>query len=480
MARGRMEFLEKDEIDRIDAMSIRILAELGLSIRSEKVLRLLEGEGCVRSKDRERILIPEDVVRSAVSNRSGKTVLLASTDKKHDISIPCGRTFMANGGEAVYVKNLITGKRHPSTIEDVIDFTILADRLPQIDFLWTMSGATEQPPHLKELLEQRISLEYSTKHYQGGALTAEQAKDMVDVASVLSGGAKELEKRPIFSAIQCPISPLTFEGSVAEAQVELARAGIPVVAMSAPIAGITSPVTLSGTIAQTNAENLASLVISQAGKKGAPFIYSSDSSPADMKTGSIDYGGIESPLMYAGCGQMGRHYRLPIMTAGASVAEASVLLGTVQEGVPLMMVEAINRSDLGSAFGGIDNALGASLEQMVADAWIWEYAREFGRDFMADEDAISFETIRTVIKGGSYLGQPHTMRNFRKENLAAARPEMGSPERGVSGDRGALIKKARTEAERILKGPRKKYVTEGESRELDALFRKFRGALPTA
>jgi len=145
-----------------------------------------------------------------------------------------------------------------------------------------------------------------------------------------------------------------------------------------------------------------------------------------------------------------------------------------------MMVEAINRSDLGSAFGGIDNALGASLEQMVADAWIWEYAREFGRDFMADEDAISFETIRTVIKGGSYLGQPHTMRNFRKENLAAARPEMGSPERGVSGDRGALIKKARTEAERILKGPRKKYVTEGESRELDALFRKFRGALPTA
>jgi trimethylamine--corrinoid protein Co-methyltransferase len=473
MARGRIEVLEKDEIDRIDAISIRILSELGVSIHSEKVCHMLEDEGCVRSKDRDRILIPEDVVRSAVSNRAGKTVFLASRDKKHDISIPCGRTFMANGGEAVYVKNLITGKRHPSTIEDVIDFTVLADRLPQVDFLWTMSGATEQSPHLKELLEQRISLEYSTKHYQGGALTAEQAKDMVDVASVLSGGAKELDRRPIFSAIQCPISPLTFEGGVAEAQVELARAGIPVVAMSAPIAGITSPVTLSGTIAQTNAENLASLVISQAGKKGAPFVYSSDSSPADMKTGSIDYGGIESPLMHVGCGQMGRHYGLPTMAAGATVAEASMLLGTVQEGVPLMMLEALNRSDLGSAFGGIDNALGASLEQMVADAWIWEYAREFGRDFRADMDAISFETIRTVVKGGSYLGQPHTMKNFRKENLAAARPEMGSPERDVPGNRGALIKKARTEAERILKEPRKKSVTEDESKKLDALFLRF-------
>lgn len=480
MARGRMEVLEKDEIDRIDAMSIRILAELGVSIGSEKVCRMLEKEGCAWSKDSGRVTIPEDVVRSAVSNRSGRAVLLASTDNKHDISIPCGRTFMANGGEAVYVKNLITGKRHPSTIEDVIDFTILADRLPQIDFLWTMSGATEQPPHLKEVLEQRISLEYSTKHYQGGALSAAQAKDMVDVASVLSGGAKELERRPIFSAIQCPISPLTFEGSVAEAQMELARAGIPVVAMSAPIAGITSPVTLSGTIAQTNAENLASLVICQTGKKGAPFVYSSDSAPADMKTGSIDYGGIESPLMHAGCGQMGRYYGLPTMTAGASVAEASMLLGTAQQGVPLMMVDALIRSDLGSAFGGIDNALGASLEQMVADAWIWDYAKEFGREFRADEDAMAFETIRTVIKGGSYLGQPHTMKNFRRENLAAARQEMGSPERDVLGERGALIKKARKEAERILKEPRKKYCTEGASKELDALFREIRSKLPTA
>lgn len=474
MARGRMEVLEKDEIERIDAISIRILAELGVSIHSEKVRRMLEGEGCIRSKEGDRTLIPEDVVRSAVSNRSGRTILLASRDKKHDISIPCGRIFMANGGEAVYVKNLVTGESHPSTIEDVIGFTILADNLPQVDFLWTMSGATEQPSHIKELLEQRASFEYSAKHYQGGAMTARQAKEMIEVASILSGGEKDLEKRPIFSVVQCPFSPLTFEGGVAEAQVELAKGGIPIVAMSAPIAGVTSPVTLSGTITQTNAENLASLVISQTGKKGAPFIYSSDSSPADMKTGSIDYGGIESVLMHAGCGQMGRHYGLPTMVAGAGVHEASVLLGTVQEGVPLMMLEALNRSDLGSAFGGIDNALGSSYEQMVADAWIWEYAREFARDFKSDDEAISFETIRAVLKGGSYLSQPHTMKNFKRENLAASRPEMAPPARDVVGGRGALIRKARVEAERILKEPRKKSVTEGESKELDALFRKFR------
>jgi len=467
MARGRMEVLEKDEIERIDTISMRILAELGVSIHSEKVCLMLENEGCTQNRD-GRVLIPEDLVRSAVSNRSGRTVLLASRDKEHDILIPSGRTFMANGGEAVYVKNLITGEEHTSTLDDVIDFTILADKLPQVDFLWTMSGATEQPPHFKEIMELGAAFKHSTKHYQGGALSAEQAKAMIGMASALSCGAKELEKRPIFSAVQCPISPLTFEKGVAEAQVELARAGIPVVAMSAPIAGITSPVTLTGTIAQTNAENLASLVISQVGKKGAPFIYSSDSSPADMKTGSIDYGGIESPLMHAGCGQMGRHYGLPTMVAGATIAEASMLLGTIQEGVPLMIVEALVSSDLGSAFGGIDDALGASLEQLVVDAWIWEYAREFARDFRGDEEAISFETIRAAVRGGSYLSQSHTMRNFRKENLAAARPEMGAAARETIGARGALVMKASEEAKRLLGGSREPLLSKAEVEELDS------------
>lgn len=282
LARGRIVVLEKDEIERIDATSKRILSELGISVYSGKVIKALEDFRCSMSTDKRRILIPENVVDSAISTRSGRTVLLASRDGKNDICVPCGRTFLANGGEAVYVKNLITGKRHQSPLDDVIDFTFLSHNLPQVDFLWTMSGATEQPPHLMELLEQRASFEYSTKHYQGGALNARQAREMIEVAALLAGGEKELSRRPIFSAIQCPISPLKLDGSVAEAQMELAKAGIPVVAMNAPIAGVTSPVTLAGTVAQVTAENLASLVICQAGKKDAPFIFSSDSSPACM------------------------------------------------------------------------------------------------------------------------------------------------------------------------------------------------------
>jgi trimethylamine--corrinoid protein Co-methyltransferase len=474
LARGTLTVLDKEEVERIHAASIRILEKIGVAIHSDSVRHLVERAGCTPSADFSRTLIPEEVVKSALS-RAPKSILLASRDRKHDLLIPSSdRTFMSNGGEGIYVKNLLTGKTHTSGTKDTIDFTVLAEKIPQVDFLWTMVGAIDQPVFIKELVELKVCFENTNKHFMGGALSAEQAKDMIEMLAVLSGGRKELERRPICSGVQCPIPPLSFDKGLVEAQVEFARAKLPVCAMSAPIAGIASPITLAGTLAQTNAENLASLVISQAACKGAPFIYSSDSSPADMRTGSIDYGGVESPLLHAGCGQMGRHYGLPTMVSGATIEEASMSLGNAQEGIKLMLAEALLPSDLGSGFGGIDNALGASLEQFVVDTWVWDLTREFVRTFETDEDAISLETIRQTAQSGSYLTQPHTIRRFRKEVISASRPELAPEKRDEIRPRGSLVKKARKEAERLLKEPRGQFLSKGEAKELEALMARFR------
>ena len=472
LARATLSVLNREEMERIHRASLKILETIGVSVLSQPVCKMLEESGCMRSKDGRRILMPEDIVKSAISN-APKSLLLAARDKKHDIRIPSDRTFMANGGEGVYVKNLVTGEKHTSTTKDTIDFTVLAEKIPQVDLIWTMVGAIDQPVHMKELVELKVGFENTSKHFMGGALSAEQAKDMVEMLLVLAGSQKELERRPIYSGVQCPIPPLTFDKGLIEAQVEFARAKIPITAMSAPIAGISSPVTLAGTVTQTNSDNLASLVISQTARKGAPFIYSSDSSPADMMTGSIDYGGVESPLLHTGCGQMGRYYGLPTMVSGASIEEASLTIGTAQEGVKHMLVEALIPSDLGSGFGGIDNALGASLEQFVVDTWVWDLAREYAKNLDTDEDAIAIDAIRDAAPSGSYLTQPHTIRRFKGDVVSVSRPELSPAGRDKVEPRGSLIKKARKEAERILKEPRESHLSKDESKGMDDLLMRF-------
>jgi trimethylamine--corrinoid protein Co-methyltransferase len=473
MARGKLEFLSSEEVRRIHDTSVKVLEQVGVAVNSASVSRLLTDNGCTKTKDGLRVLIPESVVKSALA-KAPKSILLASRDGKHDMRIPSERLYATNGGEGVYVKDLVTGETHSPTMEDVRNFFVLAGELTQTDFCWPMVGALDYTPHLKGFIEMKIGYESTYKHIMSAAADEVEAKNLYKLTTILTGGEEQSSKRPIWSAVQCPISPLTFEKSLVEAQVELAKLGVPVVSMSAAVAGMTSPVTIAGTIAQITAENLASMVITQTAAKGAPWIFSSDSVPGDLKSGSIDYGALEANLMRSAAGQMGRFYGLPTMVAGLGIEGQSTLLGRARDGVSTMAVQAMVNSDLGSGFGGLDEAAGASYEQLVADAWVWDAAKEFIRTFSTDEAAISFETIREAGIDGNFLGKRHTLGRFKQESAAMTKPEAVMSGICESEPRGTLIKKAKEEAARILKAQREPAVTKDQANEMDLLLRSLR------
>lgn len=470
MARATFGFFDKQEIARIHDVSIRALEKVGVLVHSEPVTRLLLDGGAARSKDGRRVLIPESVVKEGLA-AAPKSVLLASRDGKNDIRIPAqDRMFAANGGEGVYIKDMTTGASRPADSRDLADFAYLVDRLPQVDFFWPMVGALEEPVSRKGMVELKTSYQFTKKHVQAMATSTEEAVQMAELSKIFSGSDKDLAKRPIFSAVECPISPLTFEEGLVEAQVELAKHGIPVVAMSASVAGLTSPVTLAGTVAQINAENLASLVISQMAMKGAPFIYSSDSCPGDLQSGSIDYGAIEASLVRTGAGQMGRQYGLPTMVCGIGLENLSADVGDAWDGVHYMISQGIVPSDLASGFGGVDQATGASFEQLLADAWVWEIAREFIRPFDTTDEALAFDVIRDAGIDGNFLGKRHTITRFRKESAATRFPAASLAGRKAERRKGALIRKAKDEAERMLK-EKAPAVSKDELRQMDDLLR---------
>lgn len=141
--------------------------------------------------------------------------------------------------------------------------------------------------------------------------------------------------------------------------------------------------------------------------------------------------------------------------------------GSAREGVPYMALMSLVPSDLGSGLGGLDQAAGASYEQLVAEAWIWDLAKEFSRTFAADDSAISFETIRDAAMDGNFLGKRHTLRRFKDEAVAAKKPEAVLAGRGDVPGRGELLRKAKAEVQSILKENKQPAVTKDESRRLD-------------
>jgi trimethylamine--corrinoid protein Co-methyltransferase len=75
----------------------------------------------------------------------------------------------------------------------------------------------------------------------------------------------------------------------------------------------------------------------------------------------------------------------------------------------------LSLTDFSSGLGGLDQAKGAALEQMVIDSDVWESIRGLRKDVSFDEDHFAVDLIEKVGPGGTFLSEPHTLRNMRKE-----------------------------------------------------------------
>ncbi|OGS41606.1 MAG: hypothetical protein A3K67_06625 [Euryarchaeota archaeon RBG_16_62_10] len=411
-----MRAFDKQEEDLVHQQSIKCLGEIGVMIKSGSVQAQLERAGAKVDKKSGIVKIPEAMVNEALRN-APKKFRLCGRDPKHDKEIPVkDHPLLATTGLAVYTTDLETGEKRPTTSKDLATFSRMADAMDAVDICWTTVTAHDVVQDALAPHSLWVALQNNAKHIQVVPPTrgSRDAGLQIDLAALVAGGREALRKRPLFSVIMCPVAPLTFEKHAVEAQAEFARAGIPIVSMSMSLSGMSSPVTMAGTIVNINSENLASVVISQFSSKGAPFIYSSESAPIDMATGLMDYVANEIPMINAGASQMAHRYGLPCMVSswGTETKEPGIQSSFSELAVTL--VGNMVGSDLCSGAGSIDSAKGASLEQVVIDSYMWENCRMMMRRFEVSEGSIALDVTKAVGHGNTFLKNPHTARNFRK------------------------------------------------------------------
>ena len=242
MAVGRFVFLSKDEMDLVHSQSLECLREIGVHIPSLAILKTLEGAGASVDESKMVARIPEGMVADAL-RKSPRSFKMCARDPKNDLTVPVsGPPYAATTGLGVYIRDMDTGEKRPSTRKDIADFIRLADALKGVDFVWTTLTATEVNQASHSLHELWTAMQNTTKHVNGvSILNAEDAKAQVELASLVAGGRDALRKRPLFSVICCSIAPLSYETGIVEGMVELSKAGIPVMSMSLSLIHISEP-----------------------------------------------------------------------------------------------------------------------------------------------------------------------------------------------------------------------------------------------
>ncbi len=449
MAVARVRFLNKDEVEFVHEQSVKCLEEIGVLVRSHSVLKTLADAGAQVDMKSGVAKIPESLIDEAVRT-APRSIRLCARDPRHDMQLPVeSYPHVATTGLGIYMRDIDSGLKRPSTRKDISDIIRVADALDPVSYVWTTLTATDVDQKIHGLHELWTAFQNTTKHVQSVEVSsAEDSRMQFELAALVAGGEEALRKRPLFSVICCSIAPLSYDEGAVEGMAELARLGIPVASMTMSLSGGSAPITVAGTIVNANAENLASLAITQFTAPGAPHIYCSSSAPIDMRTGSINYMTAEPAVISASLGQMAERYGLPCEVGDWGLNDKDVP-GNPHSFTQVfgVVLTTMSGTDICGGMGGLDAVKGASLEQLVIDAYLWEDVRAYMRKFTINEQTAALNVIKEVGHGNTFLSHPHTLRNFRKE-LHMWDPAKLAMESTLSSD---MVPEARKIAKELLK-----------------------------
>jgi len=468
---AKMSVLSKDDIEQVHAVSLKILAEVGVKVDSPSVRGMLAKAGIRVDESKGLVFLDEGTVSRALKDAPRKVGICSRGGRDFTIPEP-GVSLISTDGQPPAVFDMAKRTKRPSKLKDTIDFAILADALPEVDYVWPPVVATDVPTGKSSWFEFLATIGHCSKHIQHGATSPEEAQFQVEVASAIAGSPEELRKRPLFSDVCTPISPLKYDQGEAEALVVLSRAGVPLVHLSMGIAGSVTPVTIAGTLAIINAENLCGITMSQIASPGAPAIYSSFSGVTDLRSGVFLCGTPEGVLMDAAAVEMARHYGLPVCAGGPSNASrtlsAEAGYQTMMTAIGAMLVGA----DLVVGLGGLDRAGMMSKEKLVMDCEMWRWLERLRKGIDVSADTIGFDSIRRQGPGGIFLSDPHTLKHMRKDMMI---PQVtgyhvpGEPDYSVDD----LIEHANKRTKEILETHRPQPLSEEDAAKVGAIAEKY-------
>jgi trimethylamine--corrinoid protein Co-methyltransferase len=469
MAEPHITMLSGSDLEFIHERTLEVLEKVGVRFQSARARTVLAAAGCVVDAADERVRFPRDLVEWALGKLQ-RDVLLAGRDPRHDALLDGSRTFATIAGICPHVVDVDTGLYRLPREQDLADITRVADALDACGIVWYSVSPTEGvAAKMVDVVATARMLANTGKHIQAQVQRPAEVPFVLEMleacapasaapagtaqragAKGASAEASSSRRRPFFSVIYCPIAPLQHEAPALEAAMALAEERVPIDIFSLGLAGATAPVTLAGTMIQTNCDVLSAVVLFQQVAEGCPLIYSANAGIMDMRTSRFAAASPEAALMNVAQTELVHSYGMPALSVG-HVSDSSTLdfRGGLED-MGMSMATRLARPDIMTGLGTVEAGQAVSLLKLVLDADLSGYLDRVLTGIAVDEDHAATVSIADVGPGGHYLARKETRRGVRSGEHWVPRLLNRDPysdrERGAPG----ALERARDEVDRIL------------------------------
>ncbi len=453
MEGGQYKPLSDRDMQRIHETALDALEQIGLADAPQSGIDIMTAAGAILGDD-GRLRFPRALVEDMLA-KACKDINLCGRDPQYDLQLSGNRVHFGTAGAAVHMVDIDGKEYRDSTLQDLFDAARIADQLENIHFL-------QRPMVARDVTNNR-ELDYNTiyaccagtkKHIGVNFTEPDYVADGLELLHMIAGGEDAWRARPFVSNTNCfVVPPMKFATESCEVMEACIRGGMPVLLLSAGMAGATAPSTIAGAIVQATAECLAGIVYVNAIAPGHPAIFGTWPFGLDLRTGAMTVGSGEQALLSAGCAQMHKFYGLP---GGAAAGASDSKLPDMQAGWEQMcsnvMAGLSGLNMVYEAAGMHASLLGFCHESLILGDDLIGQALRCVRGIEVDDETLALEQIRDVCIGGPghYLGTDATLSRMQKDHVYPTLGDRTSPKEWAEIGKPDLIENAKKRKQDIL------------------------------
>ena len=411
------ELLTQEQVERIHEASLEILENVGLLVRNEKARAIFAKHGCVVDSETHIVRFPRKVVEEFRAMMP-PTFTFRGRDPQFDRTLPDQGPVIVTASSAPDILDPVTGQARRARSDDIARIAHLINELPGYDVFSVSTLADDAPSGQFTLSRLYPALKHCLKPIRINNKDLEDAQMILRLGALIAGSETAYREHPFITHHFCPVvSPLTMDYDSTEMLIYFSENELPVYPSIVPNAGLTSPMSMTGTLAQGNAEFLAAAVLMQMAREGTSLIYATLPTVADMRTGAYASGGIECGMLHMGCAQMAHFYNLP---SGGYIGLTNAKINDAQSGFETgmsTMAGVLAGMDMLNMGGLLDALKIFDFAKAVIDDETAQMLKRVKRGFEFSEENLALDVITSVGPGGSFMVNKHTVKRMKTEAL---------------------------------------------------------------
>ncbi len=404
--------LSDDQIREIKRAAFEILEKTGAKILHRGARDMLKQAGALVKDD--IVKVPEYIAQECLRT-APKGFTIYDRHGKRALEVEGRKSYYGTSTASPNTRDALTGEIHETRVKDIARGALVADALPNIDWVMPMGSSQDVPAIAADLYEFEAVVTHTSKPVVFIGYTPRGVEMVYEMAAEVAGGIEALREKPFVICYPEPISPLVFPEEVVDRTFVSADLFVPQIHGPTQQIGATAPVSLAGAVTLAIAEGLMSITLVQLRKPGAPCCLSTNISGFDMSTTLLSMAAPEMSLGLAAQAEVAQSFGLPTWGLAGATDSKTIDAQAGIESAFSILAQGLAGLNLIHDVGYMDMGMICSAEMLVLGDEVIGMAKRLIRGIEVTGETLARDVIQKVGPGGHYLLEDHTYDHFKKE-----------------------------------------------------------------